>query len=312
MVEAVKLLSDYLEDMKVGTVIVKDQSRLGRDHLETDRLLELVFPSYDVRFIAITDGVDSANGFNDMTTMRNWFNDFYARDTSKKIRAVQIFKDTHEAIVDRTTFDLVQKHFEGRKRPDKLGEMDKYAGYLYCGECGSRMYLHHGRTIEPSKNNLFCGTYQNHKTECTAHYIRESVLDEIVLTALSEMTAYAREHSEEFYQKYTANGENAAAYEQEQVEIRAKLAKLENEIDSAKLRKKCISEFIAKAKEYVEMPKLTPELLRTFIKRIEVYEKEVKYSRTCGNRIRIKFTFEPETAVEIKGYCHRVRRIKIA
>ena len=47
------------------------------------------------------------------------------------------------------------------------------------------------------------------------------------------------------------------------------------------------------------MPELTPELLRTFIKRVEVYEKEVKYSRTCGNKIRIKFTFEPEPVVEI-------------
>ena len=84
----VELMNDVYAGL-VGTVIVKDQSRLGRDHLETDKLLELVFPSYDVRFIAITDGVDSINGFNDMSTMRNWFNDFYARDTSKKIRAVQ-------------------------------------------------------------------------------------------------------------------------------------------------------------------------------------------------------------------------------
>jgi len=64
-----------LEDVKnglVGTVIVKDQSRLGRDHLETDRLMELVFPAYDVRFIAITDGVDSAKGMNEMSGMRNF------------------------------------------------------------------------------------------------------------------------------------------------------------------------------------------------------------------------------------------------
>ena len=78
-----QMMNDVYEGL-VGVVIVKDQSRLGRDHLETDRLMELVFPSYDVRFIAITDNVDSANGFNDMSTMRNWFNDFYARDCSNK------------------------------------------------------------------------------------------------------------------------------------------------------------------------------------------------------------------------------------
>lgn len=50
--------------------------------------MEIVFPAYDVRFIAVTDGVDSANGFNEMSGIKNYFNDFYARDTSKKIRAV--------------------------------------------------------------------------------------------------------------------------------------------------------------------------------------------------------------------------------
>ena len=53
-----------------------------------------------------------------------------------------------------------------------------------------------------------------------------------------------------------------------------------------------VNEFIAKAKEYIEMPKLTPELLRVFICKIEVMEKTEKYSRTCGNTIIIHYTFE--------------------
>lgn len=79
----VQMLDDVMNE-KIGTVIVKDQSRLGRDHLETDRLMELTFPNYDVRFIAITDGVDSDKGINEMSGLRNFFNDFFARDTSKK------------------------------------------------------------------------------------------------------------------------------------------------------------------------------------------------------------------------------------
>ena len=58
------------------------------------------------------------------------------------------------------------------------------------------------------------------------------------------------------------------------------------------LREKYVREFIEKAKAYVEMPALSPELLRVFIKRIDVMEKEVKYSRTCGNTIIIHYTFE--------------------
>ena len=77
-----------MEAGKIGTIIVKDQSRLGRDHLETDAMMELVFPQYDVRFIAVNDGVDTINGLNEMSGIRNYFNDFYAADTSKKIRAV--------------------------------------------------------------------------------------------------------------------------------------------------------------------------------------------------------------------------------
>ena len=51
--------------------------------------MEITFPQYDVRFIAVNDGVDSANGVSDFSGIKNYFNDFYARDTSRKIRAVQ-------------------------------------------------------------------------------------------------------------------------------------------------------------------------------------------------------------------------------
>jgi len=83
-----RMMAD-IESGKVATVIVKDQSRLGRDYLQTGMLMEITFPQYDVRFIAINDGVDSANGISDFSGIKNYFNDFYARDTSKKIRAVQ-------------------------------------------------------------------------------------------------------------------------------------------------------------------------------------------------------------------------------
>lgn len=427
---------------KVGIVIVKDQSRLGRDYLQTGMLMEITFPQYDVRFIAINDGVDSENGVSDFSGIKNYFNDFYARDTSRKIRAVQrakgergkrvgttipygymknpdnpkqlilnpetapvvkrvfemyasgigvvkicdmlskeqilspsvyafkttgnrsgnpdltrpyhwaqttvrkmlsnqeyagdtvnfktysksnklkkrlkndpenilIFENTHEAIIDRKTFELVQKHFAGRKRPDKQGEMDKYAGYIFCGECGSRLYLHRGKTIKPENNVFQCGGYQTRSTDCTAHYIRENVLDQIVLHNLKTVTAFAREQPEEFYAIATQSGEAEAkkfyrtaerekaqiekrineldniirclyedrvcgrltperydsmanGYEQEQSELRQKQKSITERIDHMDMREKCIKEFMDKAKSYIEMPKLTPELLRVF------------------------------------------------
>ena len=85
---AVKEMLSLVEAGKVGTIIVKDMSRFGRDYLQVGQYTELVFPSYDVRFIAVNDGVDSARGDNDFTPVRNLFNDFFAKDTSRKVRAV--------------------------------------------------------------------------------------------------------------------------------------------------------------------------------------------------------------------------------
>ena len=72
---------------------------------------------------------------------------------------------------------------------------------------------------------------------------------------------------------------------------RQELKKLAERISELDMREKCIQEFIRKAKKYVEMPKLTPELLRVFIRRIEVYEKIEKYSQTAGNSIIIRYTY---------------------
>ena len=74
---------------------------------------------------------------------------------------------------------------------------------------------------------------------------------------------------------------------------------LESQIDIVKLRENCINDFIERARQYVEMPALTPELIKVFIKRIEVFEKEEKYSRTCGNRIVIYFTVQSNNGMQI-------------
>ena len=82
-----KMIAD-IKAGKVGTVIVKDMSRFGRDYLKVGYYTEVMFAEYDVHFIAVNDGVDSELESNDFTPIRNLFNEFYARDTSKKIRAV--------------------------------------------------------------------------------------------------------------------------------------------------------------------------------------------------------------------------------
>ena len=79
-----------LEDMDMGyisTVIVKDMSRLGRDYLQVGYYTDTYFPDRNIRFIAINDCVDSADGENELAPFRNVMNEMYARDISRKVRS---------------------------------------------------------------------------------------------------------------------------------------------------------------------------------------------------------------------------------
>lgn len=83
-----EMLAD-IEAGLIGAVIVKDMSRFGRNYLEVGLYTEIRFPEMGVRFIAVNDGVDSDDQMgNDFTPFRNIINEWYAKDTSKKVRAV--------------------------------------------------------------------------------------------------------------------------------------------------------------------------------------------------------------------------------
>ena len=71
----------------ISTVIVKDMSRLGRDYLQVGYYTDTFFPEHDIRFIAINDCVDSADGENELAPFRNVMNEMYARDISRKVRS---------------------------------------------------------------------------------------------------------------------------------------------------------------------------------------------------------------------------------
>ena len=81
-------MMDCVENGEVKCVITKDLSRMGRNYLQVGMFTEITFPKKGVRFIAINDGVDSAQGDNDLTPLKNLFNEWMVRDTSKKIKAV--------------------------------------------------------------------------------------------------------------------------------------------------------------------------------------------------------------------------------
>lgn len=88
-----RMIAD-VEAGKIKRVIVKDLSRFGRDYLQVGMFTEVLFAQYDIHFIAIANNVDSQKGENDLTPFVNLFNEWYARDCSRKQRAVQRMKGT--------------------------------------------------------------------------------------------------------------------------------------------------------------------------------------------------------------------------
>ena len=75
-----------LEQGKAAAIFVKDLSRLGRNYIEVGRLTEEFFPEHDIRLVAVSDNIDTAEGDNELAPIRNLFNEWYARDISKKRR----------------------------------------------------------------------------------------------------------------------------------------------------------------------------------------------------------------------------------
>lgn len=485
-----------IEGGKVGIVITKDLSRLGRNYIEVGNYTEFVFPRYGVRYIAINDNYDSLfSDNNELAPFKNLFNEWYARDTSKKIRAVfkakaergerlgttipygyrrdpnsgkecrllineetapvvkmifamcaegigpsniskaleerkilkptmyrfmregkygthtdtenpykwnertiadildneiylghtincrtriasfkdkrtikvpkeeQLrFENTHEAIIDQETWEIVRKVREGRIRKTRMGEINKYSGLIYCADCGKKHYYVRGKTVKRENYNFICGNYRKHVGEekCTPHSIREVVLDEIVLEEINKALYYARNNTKEFtdyiskktssqYRKElnakTAELSKAekrivelkslfkrlyednvlgrisdeqyrilsADYNDEQKELEASIPELQKEIDTLKNECTNVQKFLDIVRKYVCVQELTPEVLRTFISKIVVHEREKKHSQTSPQQIDIYFryigTFAlPSTTDKAEGNKYDERR----
>ena len=322
-------MMEEVEAGRVEAIVIKDMSRLGRDYLKVGQVME-VLRQRGVRLIAINDGVDSLKGDDDFTPFRNIMNEFYARDTSRKIRSVfkakgmsgkhltgtviygylwdekrehwlvdeeaaevvrrifsltlegygpyqiacklsadrieipvvhlarfnegvnrskpvkdpygwgsstivnilkkreylghtinfktrkhfkdkkshyvsedewTIFENTHEAIIDQQTFDLVQKiRSNVRRYPNGWGEAAPLTGLLYCADCGSKMYVH--RTNNGKRISQYtCSNYT--KVPCgtlcpTQHRINESAVLTLVSDTLRAIAEYSRNDRTEF------------------------------------------------------------------------------------------------------------------
>ena len=202
------MLAD-IEAGKVGTVIVKDMSRLGRNYLQVGMYTEMVFPQKGVRFIAINDGVDSAQGDNDFAPLRNIFNEWLVRDTSKKIKAVKrskgmsgkpitskpvygyLMDEDENFIIDEEAAPVVKQIYNlclAGNGPTKIARMlteqqIPTPGTLEYRRTGSTRRYHPGyeckwatnTVVHILENREYTGCLVNFKTEKLSYKVKHSV-----------------------------------------------------------------------------------------------------------------------------------------
>ena len=180
----------YVEDYSVSTLIVKDLSRLGREYSYMGRLQDFIFPAYDVRFIAINDDVDSAKGENDFAVFKNVFNDYYAKDTSKKIRAVVKMRgEAGEHLASNPPYGYIKDPHDKKKWivDEEAAEVVRYIfrlrseGYGYC----SIVKILNGKGIKsPSAYRYEKGIVRNEKIRNVLwkiYAIEDMLRDEVYL-----------------------------------------------------------------------------------------------------------------------------------
>ena len=111
----------------------------------------------------------------------------------------KIFKNTHEPIIDKETWNTVQRIRENSQRPTKIGKINIFSGHLFCKDCGSKLYYCTSRSYTENRHFYRCSKYKNTSSKsCTSHTIREHILKELVLENIKQVLSYIRSYEDLF------------------------------------------------------------------------------------------------------------------
>lgn len=390
-------MMDDVNSGQISAIIVKDMSRFGRDYIMVGYYTEILLPQMDIRFIAVNDNVDSENqADNDFTPFRNIINEWYAKDTSKKIRSVlkakgnsgkhlsvippfgykkdpndkekwlideeaaqivrkifrmyldgnnmgsiarklteegietpklyaenrgikhykaatypeiwsrisveyilsnyeytgstvnfktkrksfknkkqwmqskedwAVFEGTQEAIIDKETFETVQKMRGTKRAYTKFNEVNIFSGLLFCADCGGKMTIRR-RKDDRRKDAFICSTYRKKKKNlCTEHAIKVSALEQIVLEDIRKVCAYVRQYEKEFVEDYRKCSTRESA--KLQAAAKSDLKKAENRLSE-------IEKIIVKLYEEKVCGAMPEERFELLAKNYETEQAELK------------------------------------
>ena len=419
-------IMELAEKGLIGTLIVKDHSRLGRNRLIVGQLLEEGFDNLGVRYIAIMDNIDTAKGISQIVPMQDLFTEWHAQNTSQKVRNVfkskgmsgaplttnppfgylkdpedknswivdedaakivrqifawcvdglgptqiakrlkaakvltptehwlsigrncskppavpynwcsatvadilgkqeycgdtvnfrstrksfknkkkierppeewKIFKDTHPAIIDREVFDLVQELRKHRRRPTKSGIVSPFSGLLYCADCGEKLYYSFSNNYKREQAYFFCSSYRKNSDVCSAHYIREKVVDQLVLESMQRIMLNVQVFEKEFARK------QMTCYTEEK---KKQLAAKRRELERAQKRIAEIDTLIQKIYEDNASGKLSDERYMTLS---TSYEEEQQTLKAAVPKMQAYLETETDKAVNLQQFIRKVKKI---
>lgn len=208
----------------------------------------------------------------------------------------KIFENTHEPIIDKSTFDIVQKIRANRKRPTKMGEMPMFSGILYCADCGKKLSFHRRANNPDTKHNFVCSNYRSDTHNCSMHYIRNVVVEQLVLENLREVVSYVKAYEDEFVQMVMD-----ADIKQKSKE----LAKKKRVLSDKEKRYTQLDGLFQRIYEDNVSGKLSDE---RFVKLSQGYEAEQKDLQSEIEALRMELSQEEQQSVNVKSFLFTVKK----
>lgn len=179
----------------------------------------------------------------------------------------KMFPNTHPSIIDRETFALVQNLRQHRRRPTKTGIVSMFSGLLYCADCGSKLGYSATNNYKREQAFFFCSAYRSNTRVCSAHFIRENVVEELVLEGLQRLLWYIQVYERRFAQEQM---------ERFGLQERRELAARQRELAQARQRVAEIDGLIQKSYEDMTKGLLSEERFATLTVSLESEQKRLK------------------------------------
>ena len=207
-----------------------------------------------------------------------------------------VFPNTHEAIIDRETWEIVQTLRQNKRRPNRTGEVSIFSGLLYCADCGEKLYYSVTNNYRHEGAYFFCSSYRKNSTNCSAHYIREKLLYELVLESMKRVLSYVQVFEKQFVR---------AQLERSSEEQKKELAKKRRELSKAEKRIAELDVLFQRVYEDHVKSVLSDERFATLS---ASYEDEQKRLKADTEKLRIDIEKQDNEAANTAAFVERTKR----